>query len=141
MRSSKFIEILTKEAQKFIRQQPKSPENNFSAIVINFPFVYAEFLDHSLDLLHFLIEEPVQFKNAVKYCTFALLRDIVRDLSQGGDKFKVNIDIDQVHVLTSFVGLPLQKDLLFQPHLNSYRTGISTVIGVLSALTQPEKVV
>lgn len=104
--------------------------------------VYSDFFNHPLDLLHFVIEEPVQFANVVKYSVFALLRDIFKDSFNSADNNNItSIDIDQVHILIRFIGLPLQQDLCFQPHLNRYPTGLTEVIGILSAFTQPEKVV
>ncbi|XP_065363291.1 uncharacterized protein LOC135956668 [Calliphora vicina] len=144
IRSSKLIKIIETVAENFIKncRSSKSPENIFNAIVIKLPFVYCDFLNHPLDLLHFVIEEPVQFANAVKYCVFALLRDILKDLFNTADINNItNIDIEQVHILIRFVGLPLQQDLCFQPHLNTYPIGLTEVIGILSALTEPEKVV
>lgn len=67
-----------------------------------------------------------------------MVRDVVK--SSGIDNVK-SVDIDQVHVFIHFTGLPLQRDLLFQPNKNSYRTGLSEVIGILSAVAEPEKVV
>ncbi|XP_046802231.1 uncharacterized protein LOC111678928 [Lucilia cuprina] len=144
IRSSKLVKIVETVAEDFIKnnQLSERPENNFSAIIVKLPFAYSDFLKHSLNLLHFLIEEPVQFANAVKYCVFSLVRKIIKDSSVAAENNKItNIDIDQIHILIRFMGLPLQQDLCFEPYINLYRTGLTEVIGFLSALSEPEKVV
>lgn len=96
---------------------------------------------HPLELLHFVIEEPFQFANAFKYCVYSLVRDFVKEKNKSiGNDNITGIDIDQVHVLISFTALPLNRDLLFQPYENSYRTGLTEVIGILTAVAEPEKV-
>ncbi|XP_013110291.2 uncharacterized protein LOC106089073 [Stomoxys calcitrans] len=149
VRSNKLVKVIEEATHNFITtfQQSKRPEDALDAIIVKLTFIYGDFFRHPLDLLHFCIEEPVEFYNAVKYCAFGIIRDILKNqcppagsgnVSESSLKF---IDIDQVHVQVRFLGFPLQPDLCFEPYLNSYRTGLSLVIGILSALTEPEKFV
>lgn len=125
-----------------LRASESRPENNFNAIIIKLPFVYSDLIHYSLDLLQFIIDEPVEFANCVKFCVFGEVREIFKDLTKPEIHGSVlDIDIDQVHVLISFLGLPLQSDLFFHQYLCSYRTGLSEVIGVLSAVTESDVVV
>lgn len=145
VRSNKLLKVIEEAADDFIKtyQQSKRPEDAFDAIIVKLPFVYDDFLSHPLELLHLAIEEPLQFFNAVKYCVYGLIREIVKSSANaaGADNLLNNIDIDQVHVQVRFLNLPLQQNLCFEPYTHSYRGGLSLVIGILSALTEPEKVV
>ena len=126
-----------------LRISESRQEDNFSAIIFKLPFVYSDFIHYSLDLLQFILDEPIEFANCVKYSVFGLARDFFKDLTKflENDGLAFDIDINQVHILINFTGLPLQSDLRFQPHLCSYRTGLSQVIGILSAVTEPSVVV
>lgn len=149
VRSNKLLKVIEEAADNFITtyRQSKRPEDALDAIIVKLCFVYSDFFGHPLDLLHLCVEEPVEFYNAVKYSVFGIIRNIIKQqgsgvaggsLTESSLKF---IDIDQVHVLVRFVGLPLQPDLCFEPYLNSYRTGLSLVIGILTAHTEPQKIV
>ncbi|XP_073831855.1 meiotic 217 [Musca autumnalis] len=146
VRSNKLLKAIEETTHNYLNKykQSKRPEDALDAIIVRLTFVYSDFFGHTLDLLHLCIEEPVEFYNAVKYCVFAIVREIIKDfVARYSDlesclKF---IDIDQVHVLVRFLGLPLQSELCFEPHLNVYRTGLSLLIGILSAITVPEKII
>ena len=139
----KIIESVCENFVHNLRVSESRQEDNFNAIIFKLPFVYSDFIQYSLDLLQFILDEPLEFANCVKYSVFGLARDIFKDLKKSleNDGSAFEVDINQVHILISFIGLPLQSDLRFQPHLCSYRTGLSEVIGILSAVTESSVVV
>ncbi|XP_075157375.1 meiotic 217 [Haematobia irritans] len=150
VRSNKLLKVIEEATHKFLTsyKESKRPEDALDAIIVKLSFIYGDFFGHPLELLQFCIEEPVEFYNAVKYCAFGIIRDILKHqcpaVGSGGsvtDSSLKFIDIDQVHVQVRFLDFPLQPELCFEPYLNSYRTGISLVIGILSAITETDKII
>ncbi|XP_037930004.1 uncharacterized protein LOC119664617 [Teleopsis dalmanni] len=141
LRKSILLKIIEAAASQYTKnyQQTKRPEDTLAAVIVQLPFAYKDFLDSPKELLNLTIDEPIQFMNAVKYCVYSLIRDFVKQTSsETGLK---SIDIEQVHVQLRFIGLPYQQHLCFDPSKNLYPTNLCSVLGILTALTEPEKCV
>uniref|UniRef100_A0A1B0FGR9 Uncharacterized protein n=1 Tax=Glossina morsitans morsitans TaxID=37546 RepID=A0A1B0FGR9_GLOMM len=144
VRGHKLLKCIEEIGDKFIEKyrDSKRSEDALAAIVVPLTFIYEDIAKTSNELLHLALEEPVQFENAVKYCVFGIIRDMIKQAGSGsaGNEFALKtIDIDQVHLLLRFVGLPFEENLLFEPYLNVYPTGLSLVVGILVAFTELEK--
>lgn len=117
----------------------KLPEDTLNAIIVPLTFTYEDFALENLELLHFMLDEPVQFEEVVKYAIFGLLRSLIKTLHTENQSLSQNIDIDQVHLQLRLLNLPFQKNLCFEPSINQYRTGLSLVVGILAAISDPDK--
>lgn len=144
VRGHKLLKCIEEIGDKFIEKyrDSKRSEDALAAIVVPLTFIHEDIAKTSNELLHLVLEEPVQFENAVKYCVFGIIRDMIKQAGSGsaGNEFALKtIDIDQVHLLLRFVGLPFEENLLFEPYLNVYPTGLSLVVGIVVAFTELEK--
>lgn len=127
--------------QQFVEKykESKLAEDALSAIIVPLTFCYEDFVHQSQELLHFMLDEPIQFEGVVKYCIFGLIRIIIKTLYTDNESLSQNIDIDQVHLQLRLLNLPLQQDLCFEPSINLYRTGLSNMVGILAAISEPDK--
>lgn len=128
--NSKYRKILEEEAVAFLERFNKEEVKTnagFSNISVRIPFRYQDFSNRSNDLLHQLIQEPVQFEKLVKNCVYSFLNgEIKKGVDQG-----FFLDIKQVHMKLTFSGLPTQDNLTFDPFRNRLRKGLSNIHCVL----------
>ncbi|XP_036318100.1 uncharacterized protein LOC118733037 [Rhagoletis pomonella] len=143
IRRNNLLKIIEGATEKFIKKYSDSrkPEDALGALLLPLRFEYVEFTRiEDVELLHLVVEEPLQFLNAAKYCTYSLIRDHIKLAGSTGDAAGglKSIDIDQVHIQLRFIGLPQQEDLHFAPFKNCWPPGLSWTTGILSAISEPK---
>lgn len=142
VRSSQLIKIIEGATEQFIKRyrDSKKPEGALGALFVPLHFEYSHFIHNNAnELLHQVIEEPLQFLNAAKYCVYGIVRDQIKlSGSTGENNGLKSIDIDQLHIQLRFNGLPLQKNLHFAHYKNCLPPGLSWTTGILSAISEPQ---
>nr|AAF06674.1 MEI-217 [Drosophila melanogaster] len=113
----------------------RRPEDLLAPIQLRLDFEYRQLLDISPQLLQLIVEEPLQFQEAVRYSVYGLIRSHLKD---AGLK---PIDINQLHAHWRLVGLPFTPGLQFEPRDQLTRLGLSQVRGILAAFTPQETLV
>lgn len=142
IRCSQMIKIIEGATEQFIKtyRDNKKPEDALGALFIPLHFEYIHFIrNNAIELLHQVIEEPLQFLNAARYCAYGIVRDQIK-LSGNVEESNAlkSIDIVQLHIQLRFIGLPLQEDLHFAPFKNCWSAGLSWTTGILSAISEPQ---
>lgn len=113
----------------------RRPEDLLAPIQLRLDFEYRQLLDISPQLLQLIVEEPLQFQEAVRYSVYGLIRSHLKD---AGLK---PIDINQLHAHWRLVGLPFTPGLQFEPRDQLTRLGLSQIRGILAAFTPQETLV
>ncbi|BFG01187.1 uncharacterized protein DMAD_01004 [Drosophila madeirensis] len=136
-RESHLLKILEGTVAAFVEdyKRTRTPEKLLTPLLLRLDFVYGDLLTHAPSLLPLVVEEPLQFGQAVKYSVYGLVR---HQLKVAGLK---PIDIGQLHAQWRVVGLPFSSSLLYDPAAHSLRLGLSLVQGILSAYTPAETLV
>ncbi|XP_039962060.1 uncharacterized protein LOC120775788 isoform X2 [Bactrocera tryoni] len=142
VRCSQLLKIIEGATELFIKRyrNSKKPEDALGALFVPLHFEYIHFIHNNAnELLHQIIEEPLQFLSAAKYCVYGIVRDQIK---LSGNTVESNalksIDIDQLHIQLRFIGLPLQEDLHFAHYKNCWPPGLSWTTGILSAISEPQ---
>lgn len=110
------------------------PEEALAPLLIRLDFEYRDLIKHGQQVLYFVLREPLQFAEALKYTIYGQ----VRDLLKANDSGPKSIDIAQLHTQWRLLNLPLQENLLFKPTKYKCPLGLAFVHGILSAFTPPE---
>lgn len=136
-RQTQLLKLVEGSTGKFVEHYRRSrrPEDLLTPVQVRLDFDYAHLLEHSPRLLQLVLEEPLQFAEAVRYSVYGLVR---AHLKTAGLK---PIDIGQLHAQWRLVGLPYTPGLQFEPRDQSLRLGLSQVQGVLAAYTPRETLV
>ncbi|XP_020802992.1 uncharacterized protein LOC110179718 [Drosophila serrata] len=136
-RQTQLLKLVEGSAEKFVEhyRRTRRPEDLLAPVQVRLDFDYAHLLEHSPRLLQLVLEEPLQFGEAVRYTVYGLVR---ARLKTAGLKA---IDIGQLHAQWRLVGLPFTPCLQFEPRDQSLRLGLSQVQGVLAAYTPRETLV
>ncbi|KAH8344727.1 hypothetical protein KR067_005344, partial [Drosophila pandora] len=136
-RETQLLKLIEGSAGKFVEnyRTHRRSEDLLAPVQVRLDFVYRDLLRLSPRLLELIVEEPLQFAEAVKYTVYGLVRD---QLKTAGLK---PIDISQLHAHWRLVGLPYTPGLQFEPRDNCLRLGLTQVQGILSAYTPPENLV
>ncbi|KAH8274749.1 hypothetical protein KR026_001342, partial [Drosophila bipectinata] len=136
-RQTQLLKLIEGSAGKFVEnyRNHRRPEDLLAPVQVSLDFNYRELLRQAPKLLDLVVEEPLQFAEAVKYTVYGLVRD---HLKTAGLK---PIDISQLHTHWRLVGLPYTPGLQFEPRENCLRLGLTQVQGILSAYTPPENLV
>nr|XP_017007243.2 uncharacterized protein LOC108064290 [Drosophila takahashii] len=136
-RQTQLLKLVEGSAGRFVANYRSSrrPEDLLAPIQLRLDFDYARLLDISPRLLQLIVEEPLQFQEALRYSIYGLVRSHLRD---AGLK---PIDINQLHAQWRLVGLPPSPGLQFEPRDQALRLGLSQVQGILAAFTPQETLV
>ncbi|XP_016962859.1 uncharacterized protein LOC108033146 [Drosophila biarmipes] len=136
-RQTQLLKLVEGSSGRFVANYRNSrrPEDLLAPIQLLLDFDYARLLEIAPKLLQLIVEEPLQFQEAVRYSVYGLVRQHLKD---AGLK---PIDINQLHAQWRLVGLPLSPGLQFEPRDQSLRLGLSQVQGILAAFTPQETLV
>ncbi|XP_030378734.1 uncharacterized protein LOC115627248 isoform X2 [Scaptodrosophila lebanonensis] len=143
-RATHLIKIIEGAAEAFVRNYNKSrrSEDALAPIILRLDFTYTDLVTHARDLLELAIEEPLQFAEAIKYCAYGLVRAHIKAVANEPPALKTpTIDIAQLHAQWRILGLPVQRNLQFDPSQHLYRLGLALVHGILSAFSATETLV
>ncbi|KRF82439.1 uncharacterized protein [Drosophila virilis] len=140
-RATQLVKLIEGTVENFLRnyRRTRKPEEALAPLRLRLDFNYVELVEHAPQLLHLVVEEPLQFAEAVKYSVYGQVRDLLK--ANANDNGIKAIDIAQLHTHWRLVDLPLQQNLLYNPTQYLYRLGLALVNGFLSAYTPPETLV
>ncbi|KRK06835.1 uncharacterized protein LOC26534478 [Drosophila yakuba] len=136
-RQTQLLKLVQGSSGRFVANYRSSrrPEDLLAPIQLRLDFDYRQLLEISPQLLQLIVEEPLQFQEAVRYSIYGLVRSHLKD---AGLK---PIDINQLHAHWRLVGLPFTPGLQFEPRDQLIRLGLSQVLGILAAFTPQETLV
>ncbi|XP_017056102.1 uncharacterized protein LOC108097985 isoform X2 [Drosophila ficusphila] len=136
-RQTQLLKLVEGSSGRFVAnyRQSRRPEDLLAPIQMRLDFNYSQLIEHSPKLLQFIVEEPLQFAEAVRYSIYGLVRS---HLKSAGLKA---IDINQLHAQWRLVGLPHTPGLQFEPRDYSLRLGLAQIQGILAAFTPQETLV
>ncbi|XP_017067366.1 uncharacterized protein LOC108105359 [Drosophila eugracilis] len=136
-RQTQLLKLVEGSSGSFVAnyKNSKRPEDLLAPIQLRLDFDYQQLLEISPKLLQLIVEEPLQFQEAVRYSIYGLVRS---HLKNAGLK---PIDINQLHAQWRLVGLPYSPGIQFEPRNQSLRLGLSQVQGILAAFTPPETLI
>ncbi|KAH8345060.1 hypothetical protein KR059_002001, partial [Drosophila kikkawai] len=136
-RQTQLLKLVEGSAERFVEhyRRTRRPEDLLAPVQVRLDFDYAHLLEQAPRLLQLVLEEPLQFGEAVRYTVYGLVR---ARLKTAGLKA---IDIGQLHAQWRLVGLPYTPCLQFEPRDQCLRLGLSQVQGILAAYTPRETLV
>ncbi|XP_016980027.1 uncharacterized protein LOC108045264 isoform X2 [Drosophila rhopaloa] len=136
-RQTQLLKLVEGSSGRFVANYRKSqrPEDLLAPIQLRLDFEYRQLLEKSPKLLQHIVEEPLQFEQAVRYCVYGLVRSHLKAASLKP------VDINQLHAHWRLVGLPYTPGLQFESQDQSLRLGLAQVQGILAAFTPQETLV
>ncbi|XP_052855859.1 uncharacterized protein LOC128264439 isoform X2 [Drosophila gunungcola] len=136
-RQTQLLKLVEGSSGRFVAnyRSTRRPEDLLAPIQLRLDFDYGQLLEHAPQLLQLIVEEPLQFEQAVRYSVYGLVRSHLKAAGLAP------IDINQLHAQWRPVGLPFTPGLQFESPDQQLRLGLAQVQGILAAFTPQETLV